>query len=113
MSWVNFPARAYFSNTPLDGTLEDRRLGPSFFETPHKVSVAATLDLPYRVQLSLLYLGASQPPYTYVIDGDANADGIGGDGALKNYNVYGPRNAFDIILVPDSAYARLDAIIVQ
>ena len=113
MSWVNFPARANFSNTPLDGTLEDRRLGPSFFETPHKVSVAATLDLPYRVQLSLLYLGASQPPYTYVIDGDANADGIGGAGSLKNDIVYVPRNAADITLVPASAYARLDTFIEQ
>jgi len=113
MSWVNFPARANFSNTPLDGTLEDRRLGPSFFETPHKVSVAATLDLPYRVQLSLLYLGASQPPYTYVIDGDANADGIGGAGSLKNDIVYVPRNAADITLVPASAYPRLDAFIEQ
>ena len=113
MSWVNFPARANFSNTPLDGTLEDRRLGPSFFETPHKVSLAATLDLPYRAQLSLLYLGASQPPYTYVIDGDANADGIGGAGSLKNDIVYVPRNAADITLVPASAYARLDAFIEQ
>ena len=113
MSWVNFPARANFSNTPLDGTLDDRRLGPSFFETPHKVSVAATLDLPYRVQLSLLYLGASQPPYTYVIDGDANADGIGGAGSLKNDIVYVPRNAADITLVPASAYPRLDAFIEQ
>jgi len=113
MSWVNFPARANFSNTPLDGTLEDRRLGPSFFETPHKVSLAATLDLPYRAQLSLLYLGASQPPYTYVIDGDANADGIGGAGSLKNDIVYVPRNAADITLVPASAYPRLDAFIEQ
>jgi len=113
MSWVNLPARANFSNTPLDGTLDDRRLGPSFFETPHKISVAATLDLPYRVQLSLLYLGASQPPYTYVIDGDANADGIGGAGSLKNDIVYVPRNAADITLVPASGYARLDAFIEQ
>jgi hypothetical protein len=113
MSWVNFPARANFSSTPLDGTLDDRRLRPSFFETPHKVSVAATLDLPYRVQLSLLYQGASQPPYTYVIDGDANADGIGGAGSLKNDIVYVPRNASDITLSPDSDQVRLQAFIEQ
>jgi hypothetical protein len=113
MSWVNFPARANFSNTPLDGTLDDRQLRPSFFETPHKVSVAATLELPYRVQLSLLYQGASQPPYTYVIDGDANADGIGGAGSLKNDIVYVPRNAADITLMPASDYARLDGFIEQ
>jgi hypothetical protein len=112
MSWVNFPARANFSNTPLDGTLDDRRPRPSFFETPHKVAVAATFDLPHRLQLSLLYQGASQPPYTYVIDGDANADGIGGAGSLKNDIVYVPRHVADISL-PVADYARLDAFIEQ
>ncbi len=112
MSWVNFPARANFSNTPLDGTLDDRRLRPSFFETPQKVAVAATFDLPHRLQLSLFYQGASQLPYTYVIDGDANADGIGGAGSLKNDIVYVPRNAADITLAA-ADYARLDAFIEQ
>ncbi len=111
MSLVNFPARANFSNTPLDGTLSDRRLRPSFFETPHKVSVGATLDLPYRVQLSLLYMGASQLPYTYVIDGDANADGVGGPGSLSNDIVYVPRDSQDIKLTNSADWAELDAFI--
>jgi hypothetical protein len=125
MSWVNFPARANFSNTPLDGTLDDRRLRSSFFETPHKVAVAATFDLPHGLQLSLLYQGASQPPYTYVIDGDANADGIGGAGSLSNDIVYVPRNARDVTLVEpgpggvgvvparDSMYTELGTFIEQ
>ncbi len=113
MSWVNFPARANFSNTPLDGTLDDRRLRSSFFETPHKVSVAATVHLPYRAQLSFLYMGASQPPYTYVVEGDANADGIGGPGSLLNDAVYVPRNSSDVTLVPASDSARLQAFIEQ
>jgi len=112
MSWVNFPARANFSNTPLDGTLDDRRLRPSFFETPHKVALAATFYLPHRLQLSLLYVGASQPPYTYVIDGDANADGVGGSGSLKNDIVYVPRHVADISM-PAADYARLDGFIEQ
>jgi len=124
MSWVNFPARANFSNTPLDGTLNDRRLRPSFFETPHKVAVAATLELPHRLQLTLLYQGASQPPYTYVIEGDANADGIGGPGSLPNDIVYVPRHRADISIdangstagvgttgQQDSVYAVLDALV--
>jgi len=113
MSWVNFPARANFSNTPLDGTLDDRVLRPSFFETPHKVSLMATFDLPHRVQLSFLYLGASQPPYTYVIEGDANADGIGGPGSLSNDAVYVPRNSSDISLVKASDSTLLQAFIEQ
>jgi outer membrane receptor protein involved in Fe transport len=112
MSWVNFPARANFSNTPLDGTLDDRRLRRSFFDTPHKVAVAATFDLPHRLQLTLLYQGASQPPYTYVIDGDANADGVGGAGSLKNDIVYVPRHVADISM-PAADYVRLDAFIEQ
>jgi hypothetical protein len=114
MSLVNFPARANFSNTPLDGMLDQRRLRPSFFETPHKVAVAATLDLPYRAQLSFLYQGASQPPYTYVINGDPNADGIGGVGQpLKNDIVYVPRDAGDINLLPTSDSTRLETFIEQ
>jgi hypothetical protein len=110
MSLVNFPARANFSNTPLDGTLSDRRLRPSFFETPHKVSVGATLVLS-RVQLSLLYMGASQPPYTYVIDGDANADGVGSPGSLSNDIVYVPRDSQDITLTTPADWAMLDDFI--
>jgi len=46
--------------------------------------------------MSLLYQGASQPPFTYVIDGDANADRIGVAGSLFNDIVYVPRNSSDI-----------------
>ncbi|HEV8509990.1 MAG TPA: TonB-dependent receptor [Gemmatimonadales bacterium] len=98
MSFINLPTRANFSNTPVDGTLEDRRLAPSFFETPHKTAVGATLRVAHRVQLSFLYQGASQPPYTYVIDGDANADRSGGGGSLFNDAVYVPRDTADISL---------------
>jgi TonB dependent receptor len=113
MSWVNFPARANFSNTPLDGTLDDRQLRPSFFEAPHKVAVTGTLTLPYRMQASLLFTGASQPPYSYVIDGDANADGVGGPGSLPNDIVYVPRYADDITLLPASDSTRLEAFIAR
>ena len=124
MSLVNFPSRANFSNTPLDGSLDGRHLRPSFFETPHKVSLGATLTAPHGLQLALLYLGASQPPYTYVVRGDVNADGIGVPGSLNNDIVYVPKNATrggDIDLVvqapggfaaaPDSVYDRLEAFI--
>jgi len=113
MSLVNFPARANFSNTPVDGTLPDRALRPSFFETPHKVSLSATLRLPYQTQFAVSYVGASQPPYTFVINGDANADGIGGSGSLKNDIVYVPLNAGDISLDTASHWTRLDAFIRQ
>jgi hypothetical protein len=111
MSLVNFPARANFSNTPVDGTLENRRLRPSFFDTPHKVAAVATFRLPYQSALALSYVGASQPPYTFVINGDANADGIGGSGSLKNDAAYVPRNGGDITLMTPSDSTRLMAFI--
>ena len=120
MSLINLPTRANFSNTPVDGTLEDRRLAPSFFETPQEIAVSATVELAHRVQLSLLYQGASQPAYTYVIDGDANADRLGGGGSLFNDIVYVPRDRSDITLrmadstpAPPAEYARLQNFIAQ
>ena len=113
MSIVNFPSRANFSNTPLDGPIDSRELRPSFFETPHKVSATATLTLPYRAQLALLYLGASQPPYTFVVNGDANADGIGGSGSLKNDIVYVPLGPGDVSLMTAADSTRLEAFIQQ
>lgn len=80
------------------------------------------LNLPHRLRLSILYQGASQPPYSYVIDGDANADRIGVAGSLFNDIVYVPRNPGDITLglpdglggfvaAPASEYDRLEAFI--
>src|SRR3989442_396581 len=61
MSLINLPTRANFSNTPVDGTLEDRRLAPSFFETPHNLAAAAPIGPALWRQLSLPYRGASNP----------------------------------------------------
>src|SRR2546426_2898305 len=123
MSLVNFQARPNLETTPLDGTLEDRRLGTSYFEIPHRVELSAAARLPYRVRLSLLYAGASGAPFTYVIAGDANADGIG-TGTMLNDIVYVPRDRADIELdgngtaagfgtaaQQDSVYALLDNFI--
>ena len=109
-SLVNFPARANLEHTPLDGTLDDRRLRTSYFEVPHRVVLSAAVRLPYRVHLWLLYAGASGTPYTYVINGDANADGIG-RGPLKNDIVYVPRGPLDIALANPADWAPLDAFI--
>jgi hypothetical protein len=123
MSLVNYPARANLEQTPLDGTLEDRRVRTSFFERPHRVVASATVRLPQRFMLSLLYAGASGSPFTYVVNGDANADGIG-TGPLKNDIVYVPQDGADISLdgngvtaglgtqaEQDATYAELDQFI--
>jgi carboxypeptidase family protein/TonB-dependent receptor-like protein len=115
MSLVNFASAPNLQNTPLDGTFDDRRRRTSFFDTPHRVSVFGTVNLPGRTTVSIEYAGASGTPYTYVVDGDANADGIGvGGAAARNDIVYVPRNASpsgDISLGSATDYAKLDAFI--
>src|SRR5207247_4938874 len=120
ISGSTLPTRANSSNTPVDGTLADRRRAPSCFQTPQEIAVSATVERAHRVHLSLLYQGASQPAYTYVIDGDANADRLGGGGALFNDIVYVPRDRSDITLrmadstpAPPAEYARLQNFIAQ
>src|SRR5207244_8402028 len=51
--------------------------------------------------------------YTYFIEGDANADGIGGPGSISNDAVYVPRNSSDISLVKASDSTLLQAFIEQ
>jgi len=106
----NFPARPTLQGTPLDGTLEDRRLATSLFDTPHRVTVTATFQLPFRVGASLLYSGGSGTPFSYIVNGDANADGIG-ERVVKNDIVYVPRDSGDITLAPGSSFAQLDSFI--
>jgi hypothetical protein len=131
LSLINFFASLNLAHTPLEGSLADRQLGTAFFEVPHRLVLAGTVDLPFKTQLALFYTGASQAPYTYVVDGDANADGIDENGYINgiigNDVVYVPRDVApggDISLVvtddagnlspaPDSDYARLGAFIQQ
>lgn len=119
----NFNARPTLQGTPLDGTLEDRRLATSLFDTPHRITVTATFQLPLNIGASLLYSGSSGTPFSYIVNGDANADGIG-ERVVKNDIVYVPRDRADIsidgndnrpgvgtLAQQDSAYALLDSYI--
>ena len=109
---------------PLTGTLDDRSLATSVFSTPHKLTVSGTVNLPYDASFTLVYLGSSGTPFSYIVNGDANGDGVGNlSGAFDrqaNDAVYVPRNVGDIsvvrdsggTLVPDPAgFARLDGFV--
>ena len=122
MSIAHIAARAMLEGTVLDGTLENRRLGTSLFEIRHRVQLMATMRLPYRMGLTLLYAGASGRPFTYSVAGDANADGLGLN--LFQDPAYVPRDRADIAIdgngaaagvgtpaQQDSAYALLDTFI--
>jgi hypothetical protein len=77
----------------LDGTLANRNLRTSVFDTPHKITASGTINLPGDLDFSLVYTGFSGFPFSYVVQGDANADGISG-----NDMIYVPRNRSDITL---------------
>lgn len=123
ISIVNLTAATNFAQTPLDGTLEERRLRTSSFEIPHRVHLTAVVPLRYGVRLALSYAGASGTPFTYVIQGDANADGIP-SAQLANDIMYVPRNRADMSMdgnggaagfgtaaQQDSVYSLLDDFI--
>jgi Carboxypeptidase regulatory-like domain len=98
------------SSTPVNGTLEHRELRTSFWERPHKVTVVATTDLPLGFQFGLTYIGMSGAPFTYVLLGDANADGFQ-PFDVSNDVVYVPRDAGDITLADPADFATLDGLI--
>ncbi|HXI63917.1 MAG TPA: TonB-dependent receptor [Gemmatimonadales bacterium] len=77
----------------LDGPLASRNLRTSVFDTPNKITASGTINLPYGVDFSLVYIGYSGMPFSYVVSNDANADGISG-----NDMIYVPRNRSDITL---------------
>ncbi len=94
-----------FGFTPLDGSFTDRRLATSTYDVPHVVTVSGTANGPFGSRLSLIYLGRSGYPFTYIVNGDANGDGVGDRVGFfptqQNDPIYVPRDAKDISLVQD------------
>jgi hypothetical protein len=92
----------------LDGPLDHRRLANSRYSVPHKVTLIGTLDLPLKARLTLFYNGFSGTPFTYRVEGDANADGVTAFSNLElNDPVYVPRDAADITLADPGQWASL------
>jgi hypothetical protein len=87
----------------LDGTLDNRNLRTSAFDTPHKITASGTASLPGGVDLSVVYVGFSGTPFSYVVQGDANADGISG-----NDMIYVPRDSLDISLAAGQSWTTLN-----
>ena len=88
--------------------------GISSFNIPHKVTLNGTMNLPWHLQLSLVYIGRTGSPYSYIYQGDANADGYPNrSGSVRGENdlVYVPRDQSDILLQTPSQWAALDAYI--
>lgn len=107
--------------TALDGTLERRRIATSLWDVPHRVTLLATANLPLDVRLAFFYEGLSGVPFTYGIEGDANADGFDGDDIVYVPGDVRPGGAVSLAVFDESAgayaaapaaeYARLDGFI--
>ena len=104
--------RGLLALSVLDGTWEDPALRPALWSLPHKMTLAATASLPLGLRLGVTWLGISGAPVTYVVAGDANADGFDniGDGRY-NDAVYVPSSAQDITLAPGERFEDLDRFI--
>jgi hypothetical protein len=91
----------------VDGSLASRNLATSTYNIPNKITITATKNLPYGFALSVIYLGRSGTPYTFIVNGDANGDGVGNKvGAFDRQAddaIYVPTGPGDITLVRDSA----------
>jgi hypothetical protein len=102
-------SRGNLGNSPLDGTWEHPNLRTSLWSRPHKITLLGTADLPMKVRLGLLYTGFSGDALTYIVHGDANADGLDNiDDSRHNDPVYVPIDAGDITLDDPADYTRLD-----
>jgi hypothetical protein len=107
-------ADANFGIVPIDGSIENRRLANSAWSVPHRLSATGLLPIGGGFSVAVFYLGNSGAPYTYVISGDANADGFGSATDARNlFNdaVYVPTGRDDIALASDADYSELDRII--
>jgi len=92
-------ATSNFGYTPLSagGNPNEKVLTTSRFDVPHRIVLSGTVDIPVPnvpTSFTLLYVGQSGTPYSWIIDGDANGDGYEGAGISGRNN--------DMVLVPDA-----------
>ncbi len=90
----------------LQGPLDNRPLATSCFDVPNKIALSGVFNIPLGFQASLIYTGVSSTPFTYVVNNDANGDGLGG-----NDPIYVPRDSADITLKNPSDWATLSKYI--
>lgn len=121
-SITTFDPLLSLGGTPLVGTHDQRERATSLFGAPHRVHALAALRLPLRTTVSLLYVANPGRPFSWVVDGDANGDGIGRPATGFNDLIYVPQDVrpggdIRLVMAPDNApadaatYATLDSLI--
>jgi hypothetical protein len=106
MSLTSSQALSNFQFAPVDGPLEERNLRPNNFDRTHRITVVASGSLPYGFNAGIIYTGQSGLPYTWIVNGDVNADGVSG-----NDVAFIPGDASQISLQDPSQYEALSAFI--
>jgi hypothetical protein len=98
---------------PVKGSPNNPELVTSDFEMRHKTVFSAIYDVRPWMNVALFYTGATGRKYSYVYDGDVNADGYEAAYAGNRFNdlIYVPMNANDITLTDPADWADLDAYI--
>ena len=96
-SLITLDANTNFGFNPIESHPNSPKRQPSLFDRPHKVVASATariLDHLGGTEITLLYIGQSGAPYSYVYEGDVNGDGFPGPGRATDLNN-------DLIYVPE------------
>lgn len=87
-SLLSLDATSNFGFNPIEGDPNAPKRQPSLFDRPHKVVASATATLPDGLggaRLSVLYVGQSGTPYSYVYTSDVNADAYPGIGQALDF----------------------------
>jgi len=106
ISMANPGVSLTFQNAPIDGTIENRRLTTSSFDAPHSFTVTGIVPTRAGMTLAVAARAQSGQPFSYVADGDANADGV-----VSNDLLYVPRSVADVSLTNPELYPALNAYI--
>ncbi|HEY8166566.1 MAG TPA: carboxypeptidase regulatory-like domain-containing protein [Gemmatimonadaceae bacterium] len=107
-------ADANIGAVPVAGSLERRRLTDASWSVPQKIAIDAVFRFPLGFGAAVNYIGTSGLPFTYVIRGDANADGFGDQFSGRNFfndAVYVPKSSNDITLQNTAQYEQLERFI--
>jgi hypothetical protein len=98
---------------PVAGNPNDPPLATSNYQQTHKIVLGGSYDVTDWFTWSLIYVGNSGDKYTYVYNGDVNADAFEATTASDRVNdlLYVPIDANDITLLDPADWEELDAYI--
>jgi hypothetical protein len=95
---ISVPGTMNWASRAVSGRHDDTTPGISLNDITHRVVLAGTYG-PLRgrrsVEVSLLYVGESGGPFTWVAWGQAGRGDLNADGASGNDPIYVPRDAWD------------------